>query len=167
MEIRATEVTLNRLGTDVFTHAEQGMRSIDLLRNIEDTISGLAYDRRFFGEFAQTAADFTRDIASSRKGVPIDPDGKLEETLSKAQEAAHSLHGTYVRKRRFAREDPNVRDEDGLVEEFTQTLAVLADLHNKLNELRWTIGEHDADLEPKGDQRLQSAQQIEDALKSL
>lgn len=170
VEIRATGVTLGRLGADVVTRTEsslESLRDIGLLRAIENTISGLTYDRRFYGEFAETAAEFTRDIASGRNPVAIDPEGKLEETLSRAQEAAHAVYDALIEKRQSARDDEDVRDGDGLVEEFSRTITVLADLHNKLNELRWTVGEHDADLEPKGDKRLQSAQQIEDALKSL
>ena len=72
-----------------------------------------------------------------------------------------------MNRRDHAEQDQDVKEEDGLVDEFTRTISVLSDLHNKLNDLRWAVGEHDADLEKPGTKNLKTPAQVEDALRSL
>lgn len=167
MELRATELTLGRLGTNIASHAYESLRSLQVLRAIEETISALTYDRKFYKEFAAVAGEFAKTVKSGKPDRILDLNGDLEATLARAQQAAKDLYDSLITRRRLAEEDLQVNDEDGLVEEFTRTINVLADLHNKINDLRWAVGEHDADLEKPGAKHLKTAAEIEDALKSL
>lgn len=167
MGLRANEQTLGRLGTTIEMHAEATLRSLELLRAIEDTIRELVYDRRFYKGFAEDAAKFTKDIQKKKPEKPLDSEGKLGDILTRGQEAAHRLYDSLIKRRESARNDPEVHDEDGLVDEFTTTIHVLADLHNKLNELRWSVGEHDAELEGIRGMTLKTPAEIESALKAL
>lgn len=167
MGIRATEGTLGRLGATVEWHANETLRSLELLRAIEETISALVYDRKFYEQFAVDALKFANEVKNRKPEEPLDPKGELDEILARGQEAAHKLYDSLINRRQFAREDPNVKEEDGLVDEFTRTISVLADLHNKLNDLRWVVGEHDAELEKIRGSNLKTPAEIEQALKSL
>lgn len=167
MGLRATELTLGRLGTNIASHAYESLRSLEVLRAIEDTISALTYDRKFYKEFSGVAEEFAKNVKGGKPSKILDVNGDLEATLARAQQAAKDHHDSLITRRRLAEENPEVNDEDGLVEEFTRTISVLADLHNKINELRWAVGEHDADLENPGSKNLKNAAEIEEALKSL
>jgi len=170
MGIRATELTLDRLGTNVVSHANESLRSLKVIRAIEETISALSYDSKFYKEFADVAGKFAQDVRGAKATKPLDPQGKLEEVLARAQQSAKDLYDSLVSKRRYAEQDPNVNDEDCLVDEFTKTIAVLADLHNKLNELRWAVGEHDVNVSSDGDKNSRtftSAEEVKNFLRGV
>jgi hypothetical protein len=165
MEASATDVeTLERLSSDVVSDAR---RSLDLLRDIETTIQALCYERaRFEGpaKFVHIAAG---QIRAAKRDKPIDPDGKSEEKLFEAQQVMRDLYEKLIEKRQYAQQDERLTDDDGVVDEFTRTISVVADLHNGLNELRWAIGEYDADLATGDGPVLRSPSEIEGFLKSL
>jgi len=165
VETGATDLeTLDRLSSDVVSDAQ---RSLDLLRAIETTIQALCYERtRFEGaaKFAHRAAEAFRNV---KRDKPFDPEGKAEEKLLDAQRAAKKLYDRLIEKRGHAQKDERLTDEDGVVDEYTRTIGVVADLHNGLNELRWAIGEYDADLAKGKGPILRSAGEIESFLKAL
>jgi hypothetical protein len=166
METSAADLeTLDRLSSDVVSDAQ---RSLQLLREIETTIQALCYDRtRFEGaaKFAHSAAEAFKHLMRDK---PFDLEGKAEEKLLEAQRAARGLYDGLVEKRAVAQQDARLDDEDGVVEEYTRAIAVVADLHNGLNELRWAIGEYDADVAPKRKGKvLETAADIESFLKAL
>jgi hypothetical protein len=167
METSAADLeTLDRLSSDVVSDAQ---RSLHLLRDIDNTIQALCYDRtRFEGvaKFAHAVAEAFRN-GRLKRDKPFDPEGKAEESLLRAQEAARRLYDRLIEKRRLAREDKRLAEDDGVVDEYTRTIAVVADLHNGLNELRWAIGEYDADMARNSGPILESAKDLEGFLKSL
>lgn len=167
METSAADLeTLDRLSSDVVSDAQ---RSLHLLRDIETTIQALCYDRtRFEGvaKFAHAVAEAFRN-GRIKRDKPFDPEGKAEESLLRAQEAARKLYDRLIERRDAARQDERLADEDGVVDEFTRTIVVMADLHNGLNELRWAIGEYDADIAKGSGPILGSARELEGFLKSL
>jgi hypothetical protein len=136
---------LTRLGEDVEHYSA---RSLDLLRDIESTIEALQYDQRLFQPLYELTTAWAEDIRTRGQGREIDPTGKIDATMLRAQHAARALYDEFIRRRDAARRDHRVTDDDGLVEEFTRTIACVADLHNAINSLRWALGEHDADLSP-------------------
>lgn len=165
METSAADLqTLDRLSSDVVSDAR---RSLDLLRDIETTIQALCYERarlEALAKFTHSAAERMRSV---KRVKPLDPDGKAEKKLLKAQEITRDLYNRLIEKRQYARQDDRLTEEDGVVEEYTRNIAVVADLHNGLNELRWAIGEHDADLAKGSGPILGSAEELEGFLKSL
>jgi hypothetical protein len=136
---------LTRLGEDVQHYSA---RSLDLLRDIEATIRGLQYDQRLCETLCALATSSSEALRARPSNEEIDPVGKIEATMHRAQEAAKALYDELIRRRDVARADRRVQDEDGLIDEFTRTIACVADPHNAINALRWALGEHDADLSP-------------------
>ena len=166
MHAHATDpATIDRLGGDVFTHAN---RSIELLKAIETTVSSLCYDQAFYSSvdtFSQHAIDA---INNSKPSAPIDKDGGRRSKLLEAQEAVHRLYELMIIKKSSAMNDGRLTAEDGVVDEYGETISAIADLHNSLNDLRWAIGEHDAALSEKGNGVvLRSPKEVEAYLDNL
>lgn len=154
---------LTRLGEDVQHYSA---RSLNLLRDIESTIEALQYDQRLC-EPLYTIAAACNDQLRARQGVrELDPTGEIEATMLRAQGAAKALYDELIRRRQAALTDHRVRDEDGLVDEFTRTIACVADLHNAINALRWALGEHDADLSPVSRTAVESVDELLSHLES-
>ncbi len=141
---------LNKSRNDLlgFCHevASEGARSLDLLRSIDNTLSFL---NRLT---AQLRADtgYTERIIAIVKALPVeyDPDDSILESIGKAQSATGDLYDELINRRSAAKGDGRLTEDDGIEEAYTEAIAAAADLHNSLNALRWTIGEHDADLSP-------------------
>lgn len=128
-----------------------GERSVDLLRLIEHTVNGLCADRAMMAGLANAAGDVARKVATMERVTLLDPNDAVQETLLKGRDAIAKARDIWVDARNSVRRDPEVSDEDGLEDEFTTAIAAACDLHNALNTLLWSIGEHDADLEsPSG-----------------
>jgi hypothetical protein len=156
--------TLDQLGSDAVSHAQ---RSLQLLRDIENTISALCYERRFFVTMAAAAHDTADRLKLAPRKAPLDPEGRLEDKFDKAQAAAKQLYEAMIEKRSHARNDPNLTDEDGIADEYSRSIAAVADLHNGLNALRWAIGEYDADLEKPSGKTFKDPEQLDRFLAGL
>jgi hypothetical protein len=157
--------TLDRLSSDIVSDAQ---RSVQLLRAIETTIQALCHERTKFEGAAKFVHQFADAVKGAKRGKKeLDPKGVVEKNLLDAQSAVNKLYQELVEKRQSARDDHRLTDEDGVAEEYTRTIAVVADLHNGLNDLRWAIGEYDADVAPKGEGRNLKPDELESFLKSL
>ncbi len=156
--------TLLVLGEDVITGAQ---RSLELLKAIEETISALCYAQKKYSAMTAFAKLEEEAIRKAQYAKPLDPEGSIEDKLLLAQNATKELHQALIEKRGLVR-SPEIREEDGLEEELERTIKVVAELHDALNDLRWVVGEHDANLSSsrKG-QTLKSPEEIEKFLSSL
>jgi len=166
MRAHATDsATLKRLGGDVI-HAAN--RSIQLLNAIETTVSALCYDRSFYSAIANFSHKMTEAIKKSESSEEIYSDETHLDGLLKAQEKIHNLYDLMIAKRHSAISDPRLTDEDGVANEYTETIAVIAELHNNLNDLRWAIGEHNARISGEGrGEILRSPKDVEKYLDTL
>jgi hypothetical protein len=116
------------------------------LRAIDGTIAWLDH----LSSQIQADATFAEKITEEIMTLPsqIDEKGDLLETFDKAQTSVRGLYMTLIDKRRAAREDLRLTEEDGIELAYDEAIAASADLHNNLNALRWAIAEHDADFSP-------------------
>lgn len=161
----ASARTLSVLGDDILTGAT---RSLKLLKDIEETISSLCYDQRYYGVLTSIANDAAENIRKAPRVKLLDQDGSIEEKLLRGQNAAHDLYTQLIEKRKSAIFDPQLTDEDGVAEEFTRTIEVVAKMHNAINELRCALGEYDADLSPRRDgPLLKNSEEIETFLSAI
>lgn len=134
-------------------------RSLDLLRAIESTLTWL--DRMASQLRADaTFAEKTNEGLHKAEGV-IDPDGSIQEDLERVQENVETLYQVLIERRQHGREDRQLTEEDGIEAAYTEAIAQAADLHNAINTLRWNIGEHDIDAEPKSLSKPYSAEDID------
>ena len=143
MEYQASTSTLTTLGNDVEKAAH---RSLDLLKAIESTLDALCYDEKVYNAFAGFAHQALDRIRKMKPIKAIDPDGTVAETLLKAQTATKAVYERLMVKHRSAVKDVRLTEEDGIAGEYQQLITIVADLHDCLNDLRWAVGEHDAEL---------------------
>lgn len=115
------------------------------------------------------ADDFREVIASTAAadlGRAIDPDGRIADLLRKGAAAAQRMHAEQVARRESARADPDLREEDGVVEAFSAFVDALAEVHNLLEDLRDTIETLDAERSPVVGRAFGSADElVEDMLR--
>ena len=165
MEIQSSRlVSLDNLSADVVSQAQ---RSIRLLEAIENTISALCYDRSSFGAMASFAHELAEHIKIAKRKALIDQDSKRDDQLFAGQKVIRNLYNVMAEKKRAAELDPDLLEEDGVVEEYGKTLPVIADLYNGLNELRLAVGEYDADLSKGEGPALEKDEEIEKYLRAI
>jgi hypothetical protein len=120
-----------------------------LLKAIEDTISSLCYDRRLYKTLASIAREASESIRNSPKDNALDTNGEVGKKLLRAQQLTRDFHDILMKKRQLAISDPQLTDEDGVADEYAQTIQIVVEVHNAINSLRWSISEHDADVRSK------------------
>ncbi|MBI3525247.1 MAG: hypothetical protein HY066_12150 [Betaproteobacteria bacterium] len=129
--------------------ADYTVRSLDLLKAIEETIDSLGalseQARVFAGLFSKEAERII--VATQPGGAALDPDLTTEDALLETERAISALHGRLVEKRTVAHVAPELTVEDGVGDAYDEAIAQVADLHNAIDRLRAALGEHDAEVE--------------------
>jgi hypothetical protein len=130
--------TLNRMV------GEGAQRDLGLLTTIEKTIDALQ-ERK--AEAHIHIDIISRAIAGARDYPEvIDEDGSIVEMWEKTRDVISKVHSIFSEMCDSAKCAPELHHDDGVVEAYCEFLDALAVLHNSINELCWTIGEHDADF---------------------
>ncbi|WP_420955248.1 hypothetical protein [Burkholderia gladioli] len=137
-------------------------RSVDFLRMIEDTIYACCVERDEHNSLAGAALTFAQRI--KRLDAPVDADGVILAKLEKGRDALGAAYEAHKEKRQAAVDDPDLDEDDGVVEAYDDLLDALAAAHNAVNELCWALGEHSAEFSPVLEGEFFSA---EDLLASL
>lgn len=128
-------------------------RNLWLLRAIEQTVGWLVWLQNRYKSDASFAAGAAEYISGCERKKIIDEDGTLCTLFEDVETGLAETHNTLKSKIQATREAPelNGSDKRAIVTEYEKALVVVADLHNQMLELRWAVGEHDADLEkPSG-----------------
>ena len=123
-------------------------RSIFLLKDIDSTISSLKRLTAQLDADMQYAEGLAVGIQTV--AVEIDTDSTISVQLEKSQSTVCDLYQELISRRESGRVDDRLSDEDGIEDAYTEAIAAASDLHNSLNDLRWAINEHDADLSETG-----------------
>ncbi|MFJ0381005.1 hypothetical protein [Bordetella bronchiseptica] len=125
-------------------------RSLDLLRAIEDTVDANNVFARTFSALASNCAGATESICniSIEKRKEIDADGAICTGIESAIDRLRDLVGVLQRKRAAAVADTQLRNEDGVASSFESAISAILNARDELNELKWAVMEHDADLAP-------------------
>lgn len=133
---------LTAFGNRVLVDTERGL---ELLRTIDPALAALNTDRRRV-EQLNCAAGILIDKIKGAPG-PIAPDADLIELFDKARDKVGNAHQLLAARRHEAVNTPSLREHDGVAEAYALLVGATAELHNRLNELSWAIGEHNADFE--------------------
>ena len=157
-QINKSHFSLSAFGREI---EAESARSLDLLRDIDATISSLN----------RLTAQLNSDLKFSENAINsidsldaiIDQDNNISSQLEKAQSSINSLYDVLISKREAGRNDDRLTDDDGIEDAYNEAIAAAADLHNSLNTLRWAIGEHDADMSPVS----KSHSNMDDLIKEL
>ena len=129
--------------------SESATKNIRLLKAIEQTVGWLTWLQGRAKADAIFAAKATEHLKVRERIKTVDVDGTLCALFEDVESDLQQLHDLLVSKRNAAKNAPDLDGENKatLLDEYTVALTSIADLHNLMVELRWAVGEHDADLE--------------------
>lgn len=134
--------------------SEGATKTITLLRAIEQTVTHLSWVQNRAKADTAFAAKAAELLRTCERHIAIDTDGVICASLEEAETRVQRLYGMLIEKRNAARNAAELQEDDRetIIEEYAHAIAAVADLHCSLTDLKWAIGEHDADLEkPTGD----------------
>ena len=126
--------------------AESFTRSLDVLQEIETTLSSLQLECEIIESISRFCFREAHRIQENPDKQELDPNRETRTKLLTAQNRVKQHHSDLIARRDAARADPRFNAYDGVVGAFSRTINAVAELHNNLNALRWAIGEHDAEL---------------------
>ena len=121
-------------------------RNLELLAAIENTLDGLSADTNLL----RAIHDGYQEIQARLTGTsgPIDDSGRTQATLEKASAACTRIYHDACKRHQTARQDPQLRPDDGVAEAYVEFIAILRELHDTTEALREWIGTHDGVLQP-------------------
>lgn len=123
-------------------------RSVALLDAIEQTVTLLRGDTEVLVFLANQAKEVTSNLSGIEPATVIDSDGSISESLVKLCTQLGHDYVIAIAKRDAARSDPQLTQDDGVEDAYTQHIDALADLHNAIENLRESMEVHDARLSP-------------------
>lgn len=134
--------TLRLLGGAIRTSA----RSLHILRAIDETISALGFHKRHADNFL-TEVQRSYDAINSPdfKQVFANED-RICHALEAAQDSTAIVISEFEVKLKAARCDTSLAHDDGVCEAFEDALESFVALNNLLEDLRWAVMEHTADM---------------------
>lgn len=149
--------------------SESATNNLTLLKAIEQTVDGLALVQKHAKADTEYALKNFEHIKDCERANQIDTDGTICALFEKTESALDRFHQLLTSKRDAARKAPELEGDhkEAVVDEYTRTIAAIADLHNAMADLRWAIGEHDADLERPVGPPLASAEEVRAYLETL
>lgn len=167
MHIECASTEEMRLICDTSTEASQ--KSLTLLRAIDLTINALVWVESQAGPTINFVEKEIVAINSCERTCKIDPNNVVSSAAITAEEASVGLYNLLLKKRTFAvaASELNGDDKEAVVEAYNRAIAAVADLHNSFADLRWAIGEHDADLEEPTGKPLTTPEKIAEYLDGL
>lgn len=145
-----------------------GRRSLQLLHDIEETLSSLRVDCEIMNGFTRLnheLADRLKTAAREGHLGTIDESGEIADTLRQAAGSAARVHERFRRRCVSARADRRLDPDDGVEEEFESAIAAAADFHDSLEDLAYTIELLDAELESPTGQAFATAEELLEALR--
>lgn len=133
-------------------------RSLDLLKAIDDTIDACDALREIVTPVPGEVQQFLATLEEADRAV--DRDGLILAKLEHARDFLGEAYRERLGRRASAAADPELNEDDGVVEAYDHLLSALEEAHNSLNELCWALGEHDADYDEVLDGEFSSAEDL-------
>ncbi len=118
-------------------------RDLSVLRSIENVLDELQAAREFAELVSSVIKEATDEVKALKSRHQLDKDGSTSEKLFSAQKSLQVYCDLLKMRRESARMDPQLREEDGVFDEFCKSIAAIAELHNNINASRLAIGMHD------------------------
>lgn len=140
-------VRVRAIGSDVCRSAHTS--TLELLRNVEMVVEGLSKLQDIYGAQIRVVQEAARHIKNCKPRRVVDPDDAVCDSLTDAEGALEVQVAVLRKGLASAHADSELRGEnkDAVTTEYQRAIAVTADLHNAILDLRWAIMEHDVDLD--------------------
>jgi hypothetical protein len=151
------------------TSTEASQKSLTLLRAIDLTIDALVWIETQSAPTVAFIEKVTTGIKVCNRTCKVDPKDVVTSAVLTAEETSVALYDVLLKKRAFAiaARELDGDNKEAVVEAYNHAIAAVADLHNAFAELRWAIGEHDADLEEPTGNALSTSAEIAEYLDAL
>lgn len=149
--------------------ADASQKSLELIRDIDITVSALAWIESQTRPTVEFVNKQITAIKQCTRTTKIDPDCLASKSSFEAEESSARLYALLLDKRASAvnASELNGDDEEAVVDAYNLAIAAMADVHNTFADLRWAIGEHDADLEEPTGKPLSTTEEISEYLDGL
>lgn len=151
------------------TSTDTSQRSLTLLRAVDMTIDALVWIEKQACTTVAFIEKVTTSVKTCNRTSKIDSDHLVTSAVLTSEEASASLYNVLLEKRKCAitAAELDGEDKEAVVEAYNAAVAAVADMHNVFADLRWAIGEHDADLEEPTGKPMSTSQEIAAYLDSL
>lgn len=130
------------------------VRSLDLLRKIDGTVDSLVLMRRQMDAFSEAVDGLLKTVLQASKG--IFSEDEIIPPLEQSQDALKRIHERLCGGQFSARRTPELCPEDGVDDAYGQAILAVEAFSAKIETLRWSILEHNADVEGKSQELLLS-----------
>ncbi len=149
--------------------SESTTKNIRLLKAIEQTVDWLVWLQSRTKADADFAAKAAEHLKNCERVKAVDEDGTLCSLFEEVESGLERLRQLLIEKHDAARKSPELKGEhgDAVVDEYTASITAVSDLHNLMCDLRWAVGEHDADLEQPSGPAICSPEELKAYLKTL
>lgn len=149
--------------------SESTTKNIRLLKAVEQTVDWLVWLQnraKADAAFASKAADHLKNCNRVKL---IDEDGTLCALFEEVEHGLQGLRRLLIDKRDAARGAPELDGDHktAIVDEYTAAIESVSELHNLIIDLRWAVGEYDADLEKPAGKRFSDPSELKEYLSSL
>lgn len=167
MHIECASTEEVRLVCEASTESSQ--RSLTLLRAVDMTIDALTWIENQASSTISFVDKVTSAIKTCNRSYAIDPNNLVTSAVLTSEEASVSLYNILTEKREHALDAAELdgEDKEAVVDAYNRATSAVADLHNSFADLRWAIGEHDADLEEPTGKPLSTTEEIAAYLNDL
>lgn len=128
-----------------------GRRSLDVLRDIDQTLASIDVDRGLMQSLTSVCRTLEQRLIESPPERRIDAKGKVAAGIRKAAETAAAVHSEALDRRRAAAMDDERLEDDGGVDAYDAFLDAIAEFHDAAEDLAERIAELDADFDAPGE----------------
>ncbi len=115
-------------------------RNVGFLNVIEQTIDACESNRQVIAVLVEGIRKVHGDLEGKVFDAPLDPEGQIGRLLSQAASTTERLYSRELARLDSAIADRRLLDEDGVVDAYKSLVAVIADYHNLLEDLRERVG---------------------------
>ena len=124
-------------------------RTLDFLNVIEKTLKSAVHEADLIHAMTVSVTREAAAVAASvHKSTEFDPTGRVGELLEKASAAVGRCHQESIGYRDSAAADPDLFEDDGVVECFEALALAFDELYDAVEHLREAVELHDAIRSP-------------------
>lgn len=123
----------------------EAVRSLDLLRAIDGTIESLVLLRRQMNAFSETVESHIKSVLAETK-VVFEEDAIIP-TLEHSQDILRSIHDGLQGQLMSAKNSTQFHSDDDVDDAYAQAIEAVIGYNATIERLRWSILEHNADME--------------------
>lgn len=132
----------------------EAARSLALLSDIDGTIEVLVLVRRQMDVCHEAVDSLIRMVHAEQHVYFIEDE--IIPALEQSQDLLQGLHADFVRRMKAAKNAPELHRDDDVDEAYAQAVSAVTCYNDAIEKLKWSILEHNADMQGRRKPRLLS-----------